>query len=108
MSHARSIAVLLLAGAQFTSGAELPEVVRVFLQLPTRYVAVTHRDRRWWVREIDFPRDPWHTLNGRNLTFSFDGEEPLSGEGPFIVHLLASPPRKQYVDRKSTRLNSSH
>ena len=88
--------MLLVAAQLYQTPAELPEVVRVFLQLPTRYVAVTQHDRRRWVREVEFPRDPWGTLDGRfNLTFSYDGEEPLSGEGPFIIHLLSSPPRKQ-------------
>lgn len=87
--------LLCLALASLCSlGAKAGEVLepsRAFLQVPDHFVGnISKADRRRWLKEVDLPRNPWHVLDGRNLRFSYDGEEPLGGEGPFTLHVFGS------------------
>jgi len=97
----RHILAPLLAGA-FSSVAHASDVralTRVFVDLPERYVAhVTKADRRWWLQEVRVFDDPYHNIvDGQNLRFSYDGEEPMSGNAPFELHVFRSPPGTRIV-----------
>jgi hypothetical protein len=75
-----------------TKAGEALEPARAFLQVPDHYVGnISKTDRRRWLKDSDLPRDPWQVIEGRNLHFSYDGEESLGGEGPFTLHVFTSP-----------------
>src|ERR1700687_2837861 len=38
-----------------------------------------------------------NNFEGRNLRFSYDGEEPMSGNAPFELHIFNSPPHKRIL-----------
>jgi len=99
MLRAYVIVISLLLLASVSRAADVPELARVFVDSPQRYVAhVTKADRQRWLREVHPFKDPYHNnADGRNLSFSYDGEEPMSGNAPFTLHIFKSPASRRLV-----------
>jgi hypothetical protein len=93
------VVIIALVLASVSHAADVPELARVFVDLPERYVAhVTKADRQRWLDEVQPFKDPYHNnAKGRNLSFSYDGEEPMSGNGPFRLHIFKSPVSRRVV-----------
>jgi hypothetical protein len=59
--------------------------------VPDHYLGdLSLADRRFWLREN---AGDARTVDGRNLNFSYDGEQPISGEGPLTFHVFSSAAR---------------
>ena len=98
--HCHKIVSLLLGLVivDAVCAADHPEIARAFLQVPNHYVGnITKSDRARWLKLLDVQNEAKEVIDGKNLTFSYDGEFPLSGEGPFIIHLFSSSPRAQVI-----------
>ena len=93
------VIVIALLLASVAHATDVPELARVFVDLPERYVAhVTKADRQRWLKEVHPFKDAYHNnAEGRNLSFSYDGEEPMSGNAPFTLHIFKSPASRRCV-----------
>ena len=82
-------------------------MARAFIRVPEQYVGhITKADRKFFVAETlkelkpnraDPELAPSHIYQGRNLNFSWDGEEEMSGEGPLTFHRFDSPPHRLVI-----------
>src|SRR4051812_41905079 len=80
---------MLVAGC--ANRSPVSPVAREFLRIPDRYLgALSHADRRFFLRET---AGDTRIVDGNNLNFSWDGERPISGEGPFTLHLFSATAR---------------
>ena len=84
-----SIGSLLVVSCTVCSSGS--PVAREFLRVPDHYVGnLSRADRRFWLHTTAGDE---RTLQDRNLNFSYDGEQELSGEGPLAFHLFSSSGR---------------
>lgn len=107
MTKALPALVAILFITSYAPASESSRVARAFVRVPERYVGhVTKADRKFFVAETlkqlkrvqaDPGSAPSHIYQGRNLNFSWDGEEEMSGEGPLTFHRFDAPRHRLLV-----------
>jgi len=108
---ALAAATLLLGGC--TTSSTSGSVAKAFLRVPSHYLGnLSVADRRHFLLAT-VGRNDFSILDGRNLLFRWDGEEPMGGEGPFTFHVFgpsARPTVGIFIERfydKSTHIPPS-
>lgn len=85
------ISTIFLLQAGCATGPHSTPLAQAFVQVPQHFLGnLTPADRQYFLRETEGDA---RIQTGQNLNFSYDGEKPLSGEGPLTFHLFANAPK---------------